>query len=461
MKQKRGIEMDHKNSRHLFRGRMRMLLALCLALLLAVSVSVVSFAERGYEAIELPDVSLSEEKQETPEEKQKTAKPTDETKASETSGETAEATTPEKSETKTKEPDGSPTEVLYTGIAHTSYKGQVAWWRIKDGVVQPKANGIFQNEQGWWYVKDGKVDFSHSGVDRNEYGWWRVENGKVDFKANGIYQNGLGWWRVKDGKVDFTANGIYQNKYGWWKTTNGQVTFKENGVFGNELGWWKVKNSKVDFGFNGIAKNDYGTWYLKNGKVRFDYTGLAQNSHGRWYIANGRVDFSYDGEVDYKGVTYTCTDGKVTGGTNAAEDNAVKVLNSVGWDFKKAYYWTINNITYNKTAVPVDGSYGLMNYANHGFEQRSGNCYTFSCCVYYLGYMANEDIHVVKGSVPYRSGGRGVHSWNEVDRDGKTYVLDAQYEQQWRNQGRQPYSGWLFTYGTKGSLVYKVDYQMD
>jgi len=335
------------------------------------------------------------------------------------------------------------------------------WAVYKNGEVDTTVTSVVQNENGWFRVKDGYVDWNANGIYPNEYGWWKTTNGKVTFKENGVFQNGLGWWRVRNSKVDFNAQGIYENKYGWWKTTDGKVTFDENGIFQNEYGWWKVENSKVNFNFTGIDNNEYGYWYLRNGKVRFDFTGIAQNSYGRWYFNEGRLDWDYDGAADYKGITYTCTNGKVTGGTNSAETNAVKVLNSVGWDFKKAYYWTINNITYNKYVVPVDGSYGIQNYANHGFVQRSGNCYTFGCCVYYLGLMANEDIHVIKGSVPLQSGGYGPHCWNEVTRNGKKYVLDAQYEQKWRNQGRHPYSGWLFTYGTKGSLRYQINHRMD
>ena len=335
------------------------------------------------------------------------------------------------------------------------------WAVYKNDKVDTSVTSVVKNEYGWFRVKNGYVDFKANGIYSNPYGWWKTTNGKVTFKETGLFKNENGWWRVENSKVNFDAQSIYENENGWWKTTNGKVTFDENGVFSNEYGWFKVENSKVNFKFNGIAKNQYGYWYLKKGKVQFDYTGLAQNAQGRWYFDGGKLDFDYNGEVDYRGITYTCTGGKVTGGTNSAETNAVKVLNSVGWDFKKAYYWTINNITYNKYVVPVDGTYGILNYANHGFVQRSGNCYTFSCCVYYLGRMANEDIHVIKGTVPYQSGGRGVHSWNEIYRNGKKYVLDAQYEQKWRNRGKHPYSGWLFTYGTKGSLVYRIDHQMD
>lgn len=399
------------------------LLSLLLSLFIVVSFAIFAYAEEG-DSTTTTTVADEQVTELVP-------------AADETSEEDLPSDEQGEEETTTKREPVTPASD-YTGIAYHTYKNETAWWRFENGKVQPKANGIYQNEYGWWYVEDGKVNFSHTGVDKNKYGWWRV----------------------KDGKVDFSAQGIYKNQNGWWKTTDGKVTFKENGVFKNENGWWKVAGSKVDFTFTGLAKNANGWWYLKNGMVQFDYTGLAQNKNGRWYVHNGGVDFQYDGDAQYKGITYTCTNGKVTGGTNSAETNAVKVLNSVGWDFKKAYYWTINNITYNKTIVPVDGSYGVANYANHGFEQKSGNCYTFSCCVYYLGRMANEDIHVMKGTVPYRSGGRGVHSWDEITRNGKTYVLDAQYEQQWRNQGRQPYSGWLFTYGTKGSLVYAIDHQM-
>ena len=335
------------------------------------------------------------------------------------------------------------------------------WAVYKDDKVDTSVSSVLQNKYGWWRVKNGYVDFSANGIYQNEYGWWKTTKGKVTFKETGVFKNDYGWWRVKGSKVDFKANGIYENDRGWWKTTKGKVTFKENGIFGNDNGWWKVEKSKVNFKFNGLAQNDYGWWYLKNGAVQFGYTGMAQNGNGRWYVDRGQVDFYYNGTVDYKGITYTCTDGKVTGGLTRAETNAVEVLNSLGWDFKKAYYWTINNITYNKYVVPVDGSYGVENYANHGFEQCSGNCYTFGCCVYYLGRMANEDIHVVRGTVPLRSGGRGPHCWNEIYRNGTKYVLDAQYEQKWRKAGTHPYSGWLFKYGTKGSLVYKVTNRMD
>ena len=341
-------------------------------------------------------------------------------------------------------------------------KGPDGKWAVyKDGKVDTSFNSVVEGENGWYRVKDGYVDWNANGIYQNEYGWWKTTNGKVTFKENGVFQNGFGWWRVKDSKVDFKAQGIYQNQYGWWKTKDGKVTFDENGVFPNELGWWKVENSKVNFGFTGIANNEYGYWYLQNGKVRFDYDGLAQNSYGRWYFDGGKLDWDYDGEVEYKGITYTCTDGKVTGGKTSAETNAVKVLNSVGWDFKKAYYWTINNITYNKYIVPVDGSYGIENYANHGFVQRSGNCYTFGCCVYYLGRMCNEDIHAIKGTVPLAAGGYGPHCWNEVTRNGKKYVLDAKKKKKWRKAGKHPYSGWLFTYGTKGSLRYNISHRMD
>lgn len=221
-----------------------------------------------------------------------------------------------------------------------------------------------------------------------------------------------------------------------------------------ETAWWAFKNGEVQPRANGFYDNDYGTWYVRNGKVDSSATGLVLNSGYRWYVLEGKLQKNYTGMVTYKGIRYKVTNGKVTGGSTQVETDAVKVLNSVGWDFKKAYYWTINNIRYNKYIVPVDGSYGVSNYAIYGFEKKTGNCYTFSCSVYYLGRMCNEDIHVIKGTVPHVGGTQGAHSWNEVKRNGKTYVLDAQYEQQWRNKGRHPYSGWLFTYGTRGSLVY-------
>ena len=234
------------------------------------------------------------------------------------------------------------------------------------------------------------------------------------------------------------------------KNYTGVAYYNYNG----ETAWWAFKNGEVQPKANGFYDNQFGTWYVRNGKVDQSATGLVLNSGSRWYVLEGKVQKNYSGMVTYKGIRYRVTDGRVTGGATQVETDAVKILNSVGWDFKKAYYWTINNIKYNKYIVPVDGSYGVSNYAIYGLEKKTGNCYTFSCSVYYLGRMCNEDIHVIKGTVPHVGGTQGAHSWNEVKRNGRTYVLDAQYEQQWRNRGRHPYSGWLFTYGTKGSLVY-------
>ncbi|MBQ8062401.1 MAG: C39 family peptidase [Bacteroidales bacterium] len=281
----------------------RSLLAVLLSLVLCGGTFVAAFAEdeAPSEAPATTSTTAVTEAEE-PEEEEPTL-PSEESSATTTTTEPEEASTSPTEEESTAtttepvtEPDPEPEPDFapdYTGIAKTTYDGELAWWRVVKGEVRPKATGVFQNENGWFYVKNGKVDWNHTGVEKNENGWWRIKNGRVDFGYTGIAKNANGWWRIVKGHVDFSAEGVYQNEYGWWK----------------------VKGGKVDFGYTGIAKNEYGWWRIVKGKVDFNATGVYKNEYGSWYVKKGKADFTKTGTVVSGKTSYTVQKGKVTGVT--------------------------------------------------------------------------------------------------------------------------------------------------
>lgn len=100
-------------------------------------------------------------------------------------------------------------ETGYTGAKKGTLNKITAWWRIENGRINQKYNGVAKNEYGWWYFKDGRVDFSYTGVARNNLGWWRIEDGKVNFKYNGVASNEYGSWYLENGKVNFSYTGAF------------------------------------------------------------------------------------------------------------------------------------------------------------------------------------------------------------------------------------------------------------
>lgn len=168
-----------------------------------------------------------------------------------------------------------------------------------------------------------------------------------------------------------------------------------------------------------------------------------------------QISAGYTGTWNNNGYTFIVTDGKVTGAQPEVIDLAVKTLNKSGWDLHAAYNWCLKNMTYTRKNQDNTGKLGVEQHAITGFKTKTGNCWTYAACLYYMGKILGEDIHVVKGEVPYANGSYGPHAWNEVIRDGKTYVIDADYEMARKKNGKKPNNGYLFQYKTKGTWKYR------
>lgn len=127
-----------------------------------------------------------------------------------------------------------------------------------------------------------------------------------------------------------------------------------------------------------------------------------------------------------------------------AMQKAHEVNNQLGRDLRKAFDYA-KSITYSRY-VPADTpSYGSENYANQGFDYHVGNCYVMSAVFSYLAKDLGYDAHQIGG---LHSSNNQTHSWVEIDMNGTTYVFDPDFEVELKR------NGYMFTYGTSGTLRY-------
>ncbi|RHA49818.1 hypothetical protein, partial [Lachnospira eligens] len=65
-------------------------------------------------------------------------------------------------------------------------------------------------------------------IRQNANGWWRIENGKVNFKYNGVASNENGMFYLENGLVKFNYTGTYIQDGIKYNIVNGVVKGKEN-----------------------------------------------------------------------------------------------------------------------------------------------------------------------------------------------------------------------------------------
>ena len=130
---------------------------------------------------------------------------------------------------------------------------------------------------------------------------------------------------------------------------------------------------------------------------------------------------------------------------------AEAVLNSVGRDIRSAFRWS-SGLTYyghGKPDMPDSPAPGSEWFADFGFANHKGNCYTMSATFWEMAVSLGYEARQMTGKVANNRGG-AIHSWVEVDVGGKTYVCDASFA---HSHG----GGYMFSYGKKGTWRY-IDY---
>ena len=130
---------------------------------------------------------------------------------------------------------------------------------------------------------------------------------------------------------------------------------------------------------------------------------------------------------------------------------AALALDSVGWDLKAAYYWSVNTLSYyghGKPDMPENGSPGTQWFADFGFEKHKGNCFVFAATFCEMARLLGYPCRQMYGQVPAARGGLTPHSWTEIDINGSTYVFDPEFH---HATGK---NGFMINYGTPGTWRY-------
>lgn len=330
---------------------------------------------------------------------------------------------------------------------------------IETGWVSENGTKYFQDEKGerctgWllqdegWYYLDAEKD----GAMFNA-GWKYINSSCYYFDTNGV---------MKTGWLYYGEHWYYLSSYGdmsvdEWDCINSKwYHFYNSGEM--ETGWTYYKNNWYylsPYGDMSVNEWDYinSNWYY------FDKNGIMQTG---WFLYNGNWYYLYPannnaGKSIGAMAQNTTIDGYFISQdgiwiNDEAYQGAYSVLNQVGWNLWSAYNWSANLPYVNYSNDPSPGS---RDFAIHGFQTKTGDCYVMAATFYYMAKALGYDAHQIAGYVPLRGGGQGVHSWVEIDMDGSTYVFDPDFTHETKRNGYQ------ITYGMSGTWRYSNYYRMN
>lgn len=269
-----------------------------------------------------------------------------------------------------------------------------------------RCTGWLLQDEGWYYLdaeKDGAMF---------DAGWKYINSRWYYFNDNGVMKTG---W-------------LYYGEHWYYLSSYGDMSVNE---------WDYINSNWYYFDKNGIMQTG---WFLYNGNWYYLYP--ANNNAGKSIGAmaqNTTIDGYF---ISQDGIWIN----------DEAYQGAYSVLNQVGWNLWSAYNWSANLPYVNYSNDPSPGS---RDFAIHGFQTKTGDCYVMAATFYYMAKALGYDAHQIAGYVPLRGGGQGVHSWVEIDMDGSTYVFDPDFTHETKRNGYQ------ITYGMSGTWRYSNYYRMN
>ena len=292
-----------------------------------------------------------------------------------------------------------------------------------------RCTGWLLQDEGWYYL-----DAEKDGAMFNA-GWKYINSSWYYFDTNGV---------MKTGWLYYGEHWYYLSSYGdmsvdeWDYINSKWYYFYDSGVM--ETGWTYYKNRWYylsPYGDMSVNEWDYinSNWYY------FDKNGIMQTG---WFLYNGNWYYLYPannnaGKSIGAMAQNTTIDGYFISQdgiwiNDEAYQGAYSVLNQVGWNLWSAYNWSANLPYVNYSNDPSPGS---RDFAIHGFQTKTGDCYVMAATFYYMAKALGYDAHQIAGYVPLRGGGQGVHSWVEIDMDGSTYVFDPDFTHETKRNGYQ------------------------
>ena len=327
-------------------------------------------------------------------------------------------------------------------------------------------------DAGWKYINSRWYYFNDNGVMKT--GWlyygehWYYLSSYGDMSVDEWDYINSKWYYFYDSGVMETGWTYYKNRWYYlspygdmsvneWDYINSKwYHFYDSGVM--ETGWTYYKNNWYylsPYGDMSVNEWDYinSNWYY------FDKNGIMQTG---WFLYNGNWYYLYPannnaGKSIGAMAQNTTIDGYFISQdgiwiNDEAYQGAYSVLNQVGWNLWSAYNWSANLPYVNYSNDPSPGS---RDFAIHGFQTKTGDCYVMAATFYYMAKALGYDAHQIAGYVPLRGGGQGVHSWVEIDMDGSTYVFDPDFTHETKRNGYQ------ITYGMSGTWRYSNYYRMN
>ena len=310
-----------------------------------------------------------------------------------------------------------------------------------------RCTGWLLQDEGWYYLdaeKDGAMF---------DAGWKYINSRWYYFNDNGV---------MKTGWLYYGEHWYYLSSYGdmsvdeWDYINSKWYYFYDSGVM--ETGWTYYKNNWYYLSpYGDMSVNEWN--YINSNWYHFDQNGIMQTG---WFLYNGNWYYLYPANNNAGKSIGTMAQNTTIDGYFISQDGiwindeayqgAYSVLNQVGWNLWSAYNWSANLPYVNYSNDPSPGS---RDFAIHGFQTKTGDCYVMAATFYYMAKALGYDAHQIAGYVPLRGGGQGVHSWVEIDMDGSTYVFDPDFTHETKRNGYQ------ITYGMSGTWRYSNYYRMN
>lgn len=288
------------------------------------------------------------------------------------------------------------------------------------------------------YLGTDRIGSLKYSVNSSAYGWQAEKtNGSTagttgQSKAiNGIkisINNNSG--NLYTGSVSYKVN---FSKTGWTSTyTNGQEVKSSNPMLAIQISLTGEMNKYCDI-------------YYRTHVAHIGWLGWAMNgqSAGNSSKSGNQVE-AIEIKIVPKGAVVGQNSGYYREFASDLEQKAFEVNNSLGRDLRAAFNYA-KSITYSRYEPADNNAYGSANYASYGFSTHRGNCYVMAAVFTYLAKDLGYDAHQVGG---LQGSYNTPHSWVEINMNGTIYVFDPDFE---KELGR---NGYMFTYGTSGTLRY-------
>lgn len=155
----------------------------------------------------------------------------------------------------------------------------------------------------WCYVEGGQLSAKTTIVKYK--GKWFYVTGGIWVKDTTLVKYNNTWFYVKNGIVNKENTLCKFN--GKWYHVDGGKWVKDTTLVKYGSSWCYVKGGIMNMD-NTLCKFN-GKWYHVNGGKWVKDTTLVQYGSSWLYVKDGLVDFTYSGTFEYKGETYTITEG--------------------------------------------------------------------------------------------------------------------------------------------------------